>query len=114
MNRKQRRIAKKLGEVVPKTEPTRNMRVSDIQKIKQDAVDEAVNEAFFLMLAIPVYVLHDKIGDLMKREVNGVGRLERFARYCLDTYDAFQKDYITLDDLRDTLWQEANIKLERD
>lgn len=112
MNRAERRKRAKLGLPVEK-EPVINVKASDIQQIKKNATNQAADTAFFLMLAIPVMVLHDKYGQLMRREVDGKSREERFADLCIDLYDSFNKGYVTLDDLAECLWEEAGIKLER-
>ena len=112
MNRAERRRRQKQGLPIVK-EPVLNMKVSDIQQIKAQATNTAADTAFFLMLAIPVMVIHDKYPQLMRREVNGKPRAERFADLCLDLYDSFNKGYVTLDDLAQCLWEEAGIKLEK-
>lgn len=112
MNRTERRKRQKQGLPAPK-ETVMNIKVSDIQNIKKQATDEAASTAFLLMLAIPVMVIHDKYPQLMRREVGGKSRAERFADLCLDLYDSFEKGYVTLDDLAQCLWEEAGIKLER-
>lgn len=89
------------------------MKSSDVLTIKKDAVNEAVDTAFILMLGIPVMILHDKYSLLMKKEVDGKSRTERFADLCLDLYDSYNKGYLTLDDIHQYLWEEAGIKLER-
>lgn len=109
MNRaERRRHAKNL-----KPEPVINIKPSDIRKIKKKASEDAANLAFFLMIAIPVMVLHDKYSLLMKKVVNGKSREERFAELCLDLYDSFEKGYVTIDDLHKCLWEEVGIKIER-
>lgn len=112
MNRAERRRRAKQGLPVEK-EPVLNIKASDIQSIKKQAVSNAADTAFFLMLAIPVMVIHDKYPLLMRREVDGKSREERFADLCLDLYDSFNRDYVTLEDLAQCLWEEAGIKLER-
>lgn len=112
MNRAERRRRQKQGLPIVK-EPVLNMKVSDIQQIKTQATNTAADTAFFLMLAIPVMVIHDKYPQLMRREVDGKPRVERFADLCLDLYDSFNKGYVTLDDLSQCLWEEAGIKLEK-
>ena len=95
MNRaERRRLGKENHETVI------NVKISDFQQMKLDATKEASDKAFFLMLAIPVMVFHDKYGQLMKKIVNGKSREERFTDFCLDLYDSFEKDYVSLDDLR--------------
>ena len=112
MNRAERRRRQKQGLPIVK-EPVLNMKVSDIQQIKTQATNTAADTAFFLMLAIPVMVIHDKYPQLMRREVDGKPRAERFADLRLDLYDSFNKGYVTLDDLSQCLWEEAGIKLEK-
>lgn len=112
MNRAERRRRAKQGLPVNK-EPVINVKASDIQAIKQQATSSAADTAFFLMLAIPVMVIHDKYPQLMRREVDGKPRAERFADLCLDLYDSFNRGYVTLDDLADCLWEEAGIKLTK-
>lgn len=112
MNRAERRRRAKQGLLVVK-EPVINVKASDIQNIKKEATTNAADTAFFLMLAIPVMVIHDKYPQLMRRDVEGKSRAERFADLCIDLYDSFDKGYVTLDDLADCLWEEAGIKLTK-
>ena len=107
MNRAERR---RLGKP---SEPVFNIKSSDLLHVKEQASKNAADIAFLLMLAIPVMVLHDKYSSLMKREVDGKSREERFADLCLDLYDSFEKGYVTIDDLHKCLWEEAGIKIER-
>lgn len=112
MNRAERRKAMKQGISVPK-EPVLNVKSSDLTRIKQNATTQAIDTAFLLMLAIPVMVIHDKYPQLMRREVDGKPRAERFADLCLDLYDSFEKGYVTLEDLSQCLWEEAGIKFTK-
>lgn len=112
MNRAERRRRAKQGLPVM-NEPVINVKASDIQNIKKEATFNAADTAFFLMLAIPVMVMHDKYPQLMRREVDGKSRTERFADLCIDLYDSFDKGYVTLDDLASCLWEEAGIKLTK-
>jgi len=78
--------------------------VSDIINIKQEATKKAADKAFFLMLGLPLMVLHDKWGF-------GKVRGERFIEQVLDLYDSFEKGYLSLDDIHNCLWEEGGIKL---
>ena len=109
MNRAERR---RMGRNIA-SEPVINIKASDVERIKRQASKDASDIAFFLMIAIPVMVLHDKYSLLMKREVNGKSREERFAELCLELYDSFEKGYVTIDDLHQCLWEEAGIKIEK-
>lgn len=112
MNRSQRRKLQKQGVAVTK-EPVINIKSSDVTAMKVDATNKAVDLAFFLMLAIPVMVIHDKYPKIMKRVEDGKPREERFADLCLDLYDSFQKGYVSIEDLQKCLWEEAGVKIER-
>lgn len=105
MNRAERRKSQNKGHAVSK-EPVINIKYSDIQNIKKEAAKEAGEIALLLMLSIPVTVLHDKWGF-------GKVRIERFTDQVLDLYDSFEKDYVTLDDLKQCLLKEAGITIER-
>lgn len=78
--------------------------MSDIINIKQEATKKAADKAFFLMLGLPLMVLHDKWGF-------GKVRGERFIEQVLDLYDSFEKGYLSLDDIHNCLWEEGGIKL---
>lgn len=112
MNRAERRKRQKQGLPIIK-EPVLNVKASDFQHMKKNAAEVAAETAFFLMLAIPVMVIHDKYPQLMRKNVDGKSREERFADLCLDLYDSFNRGYVTLDDLAQCLWEEAGIKLEK-
>ena len=108
MNREERRKKGIKGK-----EPVINIKVSDIEKMKADAVKSASNLAFKLMLSIPVMVLHDNYGKLNKLNVDGKSREERFAEMVLDLYDSFDKGYVTLDDLMTCLKEETGMTFEK-
>lgn len=103
MNREERRKRKIKGAA-----PVINIKFDDVQAMKQQATKDAVNKAFFLMLAIPTMIIHDKFGKLMKRE----NREATFAELCIDLYDSYDKGYVTLDELAQVLWEEAGIKVD--
>lgn len=71
-------------------------------KDKQD-IRSATEQVFTLMLAIPVKVLHDHYGALMKKQVDNLSREERFANLCIDLYKRFESGELTLDDLKSDL-----------
>lgn len=108
MNRAERRRLGKKGH-----EPVINIKSADVQKIKMDAVKYASDKAFVLMLGIPTMVIHDHYGNLNRKEVDGKPREERFVEYCLDLYDSFERGFISMDDIKWCLEEEAGIKIER-
>lgn len=106
MNRQERRKLAKQGKQIP-CEPVINLKASDIEKIKLDAVNEAVDKAFLLSLAIPVMIIRDKFGELMKKD----GREQRFAEHCLKLYQLYQEDYVSIEELHQCLYEETGLKI---
>lgn len=104
MNRAERR-----ANGIKTKEPVINIKVSELEAMKQDAVKKAVDKAFFLMLAIPTMVIHDKFGKIMKKHTEEGSREARFTDEVLELYDTFQKGYVTLPDLHKCLLEEAGI-----
>lgn len=102
MNRAERRRMQK------KKTPTYNIRKDSLDAIKENAKAEGCDLAFFLMLAIPNMIIHDKFGQLMKKE----GREQRFAELVLELYETFQQGYVSLEDLEKCLEQETGMKVE--
>lgn len=82
---------------------------AQIDAIKQDAADRAIDTAFILMLGLPVMVLHDKFDKIWKKEK----RLEHFTDELLELFDSFQKGYFTLDDILKTLKNETGIDIRK-
>lgn len=99
-----RRIEKEKGKAQKVYTPTQ----AQIDAMKKAAVDEAVSTGFILMLAIPITILHDKYWVKTASK-----KLPKFVDQCLDLYDSYNKGYVTLDDLRATLWEEGGIRIER-
>ena len=80
---------------------------------KKSATKEASDIAYTLMLAIPALVIHDHFGELMRREVDGKGRVERFVELCIEHYDHFDKGYLTLKDMHQLLKDEAGVTISK-
>lgn len=96
-----RRNAKEMDK-----DPIITMKQSDIKKIKLDATRDALN----LLFAIPVFIIHDEYGKFHKLMVDGKNREERFLERCLELYDCFEKGYVTMKDLTETMEQETGYK----
>ena len=92
----------------PKKEktPTYNFTLVQIEQIKQQTVKESVQTLIELTLGLPVMVMHDKHGW-------GQTRLERLADQILELYDSYEKEYLTLEDIRKALWEEAGVRIQR-
>lgn len=106
MNRAERRRLEKQGKTVQK-EPVVSMRVSDLERIKNEAREEAVDTAMILLLGIPIKVLRDKYGWGMKK------RLPEFAEALLDVYSDFSEGNMTLEEFSEIIYQECGIKFQK-
>ena len=107
MNRAERR---KLG--VKNKEAVINIKRADIEQIKKDARDEALEIAFKLMLAIPVKVLSENYSKITKLNVDGKSREERFTDLCLDVWHDFNADKVSINDLQKILTDKCGIEFK--
>lgn len=109
MNRAERRARKKKGLPIS-NEPCYNMKQSDIKRIKEDTTNDAVVQAFTLMLAIPVMVMRKKYGWGTRK------RLPEFAEAILDEYTLFQNDEMTIEEYQDIVMEYCgiNFKVQED
>ena len=105
MNRAERRRLEKQGKTVQK-EAVLSMKASDLERIKNEAREEAVDTAMVLLLGIPVKVLHDKYGWGTKK------RLPEFAEAVLDVYSDFSEGDMTLEEFRELIYTECGIKFQ--
>ena len=103
MNRAERRRAGKRDRTA-----TYNLTQDQINKIKQEARDEAIDTAFTLMLAIPLKVLTGE-GYWVK---SAKKRMPKFLDEIFSIYDSWNKGDITIEELREDLWNIGGIKLE--
>lgn len=97
-----------------KTNRVYNYTQKDLNRIKSEMVEIVASEFLEAVFGISIMVLHDRFGQLMKKEVNGKCREERFFDYCIDLYDSFEKGYLTLDDIRKTLEEECGARFRRE
>lgn len=74
-----------------KTNRVYNYTQKDLNRIKSEMVEIVASEFLEAVFGISIMVLHDRFGQLMKKEVNGKCREERFFDYCIDLYDSFEK-----------------------
>lgn len=105
MNRAERRRADKKAK--KDRVATYNLTQEQINQIKQEARDEAVNIALTLMLALPLEVLKDKYWVKSAKR-----RLPKFLDEVLSLYDSWNKGVLTIEELREDLWNYGGIKLE--
>ena len=80
---------------------------AEVEAIRKQARDEAVNTALTLMLALPLEVLKDKYWVKSAKK-----RLPKFLDEVLSLYDSWNKGSLTIEKLREDLWNYGGIKLE--
>lgn len=109
MNRAERR---RMDKQATKKEVAYNVKASEIKAFKNEITNDVTDTAIQLMLGIPVMVLHDHFGELIRKEKDGKGREERFTDMCLELYDSFEKGFVTMEDLHKCLKEECGIEIK--
>lgn len=99
---------KKTKEKKKKT-PTYVMTYEQIEAIKKKAFEDGVKSAIDRVskwsMYAPMMVLRDFFGF-------GGQRLKKFYQALIDMYDSIDKNYLDLEDISETLKEEAGIDLE--
>lgn len=83
-----------------KRNPSRQLRESDIRKIKKQTTDDAIKYALVIFFSV-----------MRDNEGYGVKRLKRVYDGINYLSDSISKGYVKIDDLERVLWEEANIKI---
>ncbi|MBU5669603.1 hypothetical protein KQI68_07090 [Peptoniphilus sp. MSJ-1] len=96
----------KMKNKKPKKVATYNLTYEQMEGIKKKATTEAINFAFKQMILISMMVLRDYYGF-------GAKRLEDFAEYSSGMLDSYNKGYLSLDDMQQTIKEETGIKIIR-
>lgn len=92
---------------------TINVNVDYLESIKKKISDEATRAATEWMLCVPVMVLHDKFSEIRLKEFDGVCREEHFFDLCLDLYDSYCRDFLTINDMADTIKEETGFDITK-
>ena len=104
------RCGRKLKPEKKDKTPTYNFTLEQINamldKAREQAVKEAVGALIELMLGLPIMILHDKHGW-------GKTRNSRLVDDVMNLYDSYEKGYLTLEDVREVLWEEAETRIQR-
>lgn len=87
-----------------KAQKTYTLTHAQIDQMKKEVSMEATKKAFIMMMGFPLLTLRDKFGF-------GKERLNRFMDKMLDLYEAYEMDYVDLDDLNDTIMKETGVTL---
>ena len=111
MSRAERRRERRGQE---KKEVTRVMTIAQIQQMKKDMADLIADELLMKVVGIAALIIHDKFGMLMKKEVDGKSREERFIDEWEKQYKLFEAGRMTLEDIQEVLRDGCGITMKRD
>ena len=104
MNRAERRRFQKKQN---KKEPIYNISQQNLNEIKQNERENAVNEAMILMMSLPIKVLKEHYGWANKK------RLPKFAELLCDAFQEFDESGRSLDEEVEFIYQNTGIKFLR-
>lgn len=90
--------------------------VSDekITEIKETARNEAISEAFILMMGLSVMTISDHIHDLWKVKGHEKCREERFTDYVLQLWKEYNQGIFTLEEVLECLHDECGLTITLD
>ncbi len=79
----------------------------EFARLKQEAMDDAVNTAMVLLLTLPLEVLMHHFWPK-----SYVKRLPKFTELVLEYYSKWQNGELDMDEMRADLWEYGGIRLE--
>ena len=106
MNRAERRKQAKLTGSLIVRDPIISMKKSDIDRIKREAEEKAVDTVMVLLLSIPIKVMHEKYGWGMK------SRLPELSEALVDEYQAFSDGDMTLEEYQEMVYEYCGVKFK--
>ena len=89
-----------------KKQKTYTLTQAQIDQMKEETSLKATERAFLMMLGFPLLTLRDKFGF-------GTQRLNKFMDQMVDLYEAYEQDYVSLDDLDKVIMEETGVLLKR-
>lgn len=79
----------------------------ELERIKQEATDDAINTAMILLLTLPLEVLMDHYWPKSYEK-----RLPGFVNHILEYYEMWQDGELDIDELQKDLWEYGGVRLE--
>lgn len=80
---------------------------SELDRVKQEATNDAINQAMILLLTLPLEVLMDHYWPKSYAK-----RIPEFTEYVLKYYEKWQNDELDMDKLKEDLWVYGGVRLE--
>lgn len=81
---------------------------SELEKIKQEATEEAVDTAMVLLLTLPLEVLMDHYWPKSYAK-----RLPGFVNHVLDYYGKWENGELDMEEMKKDLWEYGGVRLEK-
>lgn len=78
-----------------------------LDRVKQEATNDAINQAMILLLTLPLEVLMDHYWPKSYAK-----RIPEFTEYVLEYYEKWQNDELDIDKLKEDLWVYGGVRLE--
>ena len=85
----------------------RQVTEEDLNRIKQEAMDEAVNTAMILLLTLPLEVLMDHYWKKTYAK-----KIPEFTELVLQYYERWQNGELDMDEMKKDLWEYGGVRLE--
>lgn len=79
----------------------------ELDRVKQEATNDAINQAMILLLTLPLEVLMDHYWTKTYAK-----RIPEFTEHVLEYYEKWQKDELDMDKLKEDLWLYGGVRLE--
>ena len=78
----------------------------ELDRVKQEATEEAVNTAMVLLLTLPLEVLMDHYWTKSYAK-----RIPEFTNHVLNYYEKWQNGELDVDKLKEDLWEYGGVKI---
>ena len=80
---------------------------NELERVRQQATDDAVNPAMILLLTLPLEVLMD---HYWKKSYTK--RIPEFTSHVLEYYEKWQNGELDMEKLKEDLWEYGGVRLE--
>ncbi|MCM1179385.1 MAG: hypothetical protein NC347_03955 [Clostridium sp.] len=80
----------------------------ELEEVRQQATDDAVNTAMILLLTLPLEVLMDHYWPKSYAK-----RIPKFTAHVLEYYERWQNGELDMDKMKQDLWEYGGVRLEK-
>lgn len=85
----------------------RQVTEEDLKRIKQEAMEDAINTAMALLLVLPMEVLMDHYWKKTYAK-----KIPEFTELVLQYYELWQNGELDMDEMKKDLWEYGGVRLE--